>query len=234
MTEDGKHMDGKGFDQRVHDAYEGVKLSAEAEERILGKLLEAQAARDAEQQAPAAPAEIVELRPRRRSWLAIALPAAACLALAFVLGREALSGSFAPMQAADAEKTSYEAAEAASEEEAPESFIAEEAAVSHDEGMSGAAAAEDGSLPLQARLDDGRLLDLLHDGSRIELAPEHVGEAAGEGWLLDYQGAELAPCEAFALAESSAEDFALDGDPDSYLAVRIEADDSFYLARIVD
>ena len=50
MTEDGKHMDGKGFDQRVHDAYEGVELSAEAEGRILGKLLEAQTARDAEQQ----------------------------------------------------------------------------------------------------------------------------------------------------------------------------------------
>ena len=221
-----QETEAEAFDARIHDAYESVELSPEAHERILGALLDAQAAREEAPVAQVAAAKVVEL-PRRRSWLSIALPAAACLALAFVVGRGVLSGELASTSdyAAEAvaqnekadsyEAVSEEAAPAAAEAEAAESGAAPDAAYD----------ALDTELPALALLDDGTVLDLDPYGGGIVRADASVaGDPLGQGVLLSAAGEELGPCEAFALNDGSEE----------LRLVSVDGGEAFYLARVVD
>lgn len=211
---------------RIHDAYESVELSPEAQDRILGALLEAQAAREETPAAQVAAAKVVEL-PRRRSWLSIALPAAACLALAFVVGRGVLTGELASTNdyaaEAVAQNEKADSYEAISEEAAPAEAAAEAA-----EGETAPAAAYDAldaELPALALLDNGTVLDLDPYGGGIVLADASVaGDLLGQGVLLSAAGEELGPCEAFALRDGSEE----------LRLVSADGGEAFYLARIVD
>lgn len=202
------------LDQRVHDAYEQVSLSPEAEERILGALLAAQAARgedadvDAAGQSDEAEAvEPAEILPgpaaRRRPPLAIVLPAAACLVLAVIVGRAALGGID---RAADAAMTT----EAVQEEAALEyeatavdaGGYAEDKAANDEVPLASDAAADaaEESLAVATRvvLDTGEEHDLVYeDGVLVEVGPEVVGDTAGSGEAYSADGTFSWGCELF-------------------------------------
>ena len=125
--------DDERLDELVREAYERMSPTPEAEDRMLAALLAHAdgATEGANEQAKAErQLTVVEgskaVRGRRRPWL-VALPAAACLVLALVVGRFVTqgSGSAAP-KAADAAAESVEA-EMAVEEAAPEAVAGTDA-----------------------------------------------------------------------------------------------------------
>lgn len=197
----------EAFDGRIHDAYESVSLSPEAEGRILAALLEAQASR--EQEAP----RLAEVLPgpasRRRPRLAIALSAAACLALAFVAGRaalvggardSALSATLATEEAAVAEDYDEGAVPDQAAETTGEAFAAAEALDSTEESLDSSAVVTGAYVALE----DGTTYALATEGGAlVEAGPEVVGEPVGSGEAFSADGTFLWGCELFAPADGS-------------------------------
>ena len=204
----------EAFDRRIHDAYESVSLSPEAEGRILAALLEAQASR--EQEAPR-PAEVLPgPASRRRPRLAIALSAAACLALAFVAGRAALVGgvrdgalsaTLATEEAAVSVSETDGAAEAPAEGAAPyDAYDAGAAAEDREESVAVGESLDSLAVVTGAYvvLEDGTTFALATEGGAlVEVGPEVVGERAGSGEAFSADGTFLWGCELFAPADGS-------------------------------
>jgi len=197
----------EAFDGRIHDAYESVSLSPEAEGRILAALLEAQASH--EQEAPR-PAEVLPgPASRRRPRLAIALSAAACLALAFVAGRaalvggardSALSATLATEEAAVAEDYDESAVPDQAAETTGEAFAAAEALDSTEESLDSSAVVTGAYVALE----DGTTYALATEGGAlVEAGPEVVGEPVGSGEAFSADGTFLWGCELFAPADGS-------------------------------
>ena len=86
------------LDGRIRNAYESVSLSEEAEGLMLEALLAYQAEREADD-AHDGPAQAEVMAMPRRSWLRFAIPAAACLLVALVVGTQLMGGSQASVDA---------------------------------------------------------------------------------------------------------------------------------------
>ena len=229
-----------GLGERIHDAYEHVSLSPEAEERILGALLAAQAARqEGEASAPEtvpspAPAEILPGPvSRRKSPLRFVLPAAACLVLAFLAGRAVMGGkspqaayeAASMVQEAPAEMDSMDGGVA---EEAPElEYAAEDKAAGATEDLADAEmeeSAEDVSAA-HVMLDDGTMYDLVvEDGALVEVEAALAGEPVGAGEAWDLDGTSMGVCEVLTPVDGSG----LAG----YWLVRPDGMDVCYLADL--
>ena len=229
-----------GLGERIHDAYEHVSLSPEAEERILGALLAAQAARQ-EGEAPApetvpspAPAEILPGPvSRRKSPLRFVLPAAACLVLAFLAGRAVIGDkasqvayeAAATVQEAPAEANSMDAG--AAEEAFELEYAAEDKAAGASEDLADVEmeeSAEDVSAAY-VMLDDGTMYDLVvEDDALVEVEAALAGEPVGTGEAWDLDGTSMGVCEAFTPVDGSG----LAG----YWLVRPDGMDVCYLADL--
>ncbi len=233
----------KLFDQRIHDAYETVELSAEAQDRMLASLLTAQDARrdalpdaGALQELPAEQpheAEVIAL-PRRSRKAAILLPMAAVLLVALVIARVTLLGNSNTAETATfsssahtSEKAAESAGAAANEvvyEDAAEGMVYEDAAEEMeslvaspmaDEASQGQPLAE---LYATVTLVDGTSLTTLVDGSApTEADASQIGERLGEATATSAAGDQIS-CEVFSLVDGSR----------SY-AVRYMGDSRFWL-----
>ena len=240
------------FDQRIHDAYESVGLSAEAEDRILSALLAAQAERDALDRSETADRTVAVKNPafadgpdaqsdvipfRKRPRIPALIPIAASLLLAFVIGRAVIPGpSAAPSNDSTAPAQTQDAAEipgssvgdkSAEENEASESANASEAPQASMPGEASFIVDGEEEFSIRsARFDDGRIADIVfEDDAPVVIAPEFAGESLGRGCLLDSMGGESLPVEFFACDSDLY-------DEDAFCLIRADGDSTFYLARI--
>lgn len=218
------------FDQQIHDAFDQVELSEDAQDRILARLMAAQASKAEERaEEEAHEAEVIVVPPRRIPWgrwvsLAAVLVAALVVVRITVLAPNASPHTVSVASQDVAEKSgAVESAEATTAPEmAPEA--AENApafeldAPLSDEDVSGEAAEQPVSLTVprvSIKLDNGMWFTTEGiDPLTSEVGLERVGELMGAGVAYDTDAIEGDPgvaCEVFSLLD----------EPDAY-AVRLD------------
>lgn len=236
------------LDQQIHDAFERIELSEEAQDRMLAKLLEAQGERavamgepqPATSQEADSSIDVVPFTPRR-PWHRVVLPLAAVLVAALVVVRIGMGlGAGSSQAASDA---GVEFAATASEDkalaeggvsldttngstvDAPD--VAEEAvpeALMLDAAPE-AAMEELGSVDLcpLITLADGTRLTALVDGLyTVEVDAEEVGDPVGEATARPFDSDEGVACTVYRMAGS-------DG-----FAVQYEGESSFWQCVAID
>lgn len=235
-TRDMSMRDGEdaAFGQRIHDAYESVELSPDAEARILDKLLAAQAERRVEEptepaaaaEAPAA-AEVLPLpRTRKRSLAQIALPLAACLALIAIIGGRALfpdspaasDAGGAPMEEKAADKPlTFESAQAPEADAAAAAPEIRDAEIEFDNGVK----------VRLVRVSDEEYPAPQEDGVLYEVPAKFADERLGEGTLVNGGAAVL-----YSFDDADVWLGLVKGG--GYYIVYLEAADAYYLAESVE
>ena len=230
------------FDQQIHDAFDKVELSEEAQDRMLAILLAAQertqvreVPADAEPSEAAArvaepgEAEVIPVPPRRMPWQRW-LPLAAVLVLAIVvvrvtsLGGKAASEQSVGAAAADSAVAPGESAKSLGEAEesatanelaSPTAYDAEAEDVDELESTWPVGLVE--TYP-RITLEDGTVLTALRDAQFVdEVDSERVGELVATGTATPFDATESVPCEVYRLLNED----------DAY-AVRYEDEETFW------
>lgn len=230
------------FDQQIHDAFDRIELSEEAQGRMLANLLAAQErmqAREvpadveppvvAEKDSDPGEAEVIPVPPRRMPWQRW-LPLAAVLVLAVVVVRvTSLGGMASSEQSAgataadsaivpgDSAKSMGEAEESATADElaAPTAYDAEADAIAELEPNWPVGLVE--THP-RITLEDGTVLTALRDAQFLdEVDSERVGELVATGAATPFDATESVPCEVYRLLNED----------DAY-AVRYEGEETFW------
>ncbi len=230
------------FDQQIHDAFDRIELSEEAQERMLANLLAAQertqvreAPADAEpfevaeKAAEPHEAEVIPVPPRRMPWQRW-LPLAAALVLALVVVRVASLGGKASSEqsvgAAAADSAVVQEESAKSLGEAEESVTADELAspMVYDAEAEDVAELEStwpvGLVETYPRitLEDGTVLTALRDAQFVdEVDSERVGELVATGTAAPFDATDGVSCEVYRLLNED----------DAY-AVRYEGEETFW------
>ncbi|MBP3893184.1 MAG: hypothetical protein J6D34_04000 [Atopobiaceae bacterium] len=201
------------FDQRIHDAYERVEMSDEAQERMLANLL---AAREVAETPVRTADTQVDAVPRRRLDWRVLMPIAAVLLVGLVVVRLAgVAGKQSENHAlmAPSSTTEYEVeatkdeAVVASDADVPLTDSDSEA--SRMDGVAGEEAESslqgfDPDLYHLVTLEDGLVLTTHVDGSGASEVPEEqVGELVGVATVTSPEAPTMTLCKVYRLLNDS-------------------------------